>query len=86
MLRDEAETPRLAALSEASRATTEAVSEERFHDAMSSLAAFRPAVDAFFDTVTVNADDPSLRRNRLRLLSRIAMAMSTVADFSKIEG
>jgi glycyl-tRNA synthetase beta chain len=86
LLRDEAETAVATALSGAIRTTTDAVAEERFQDAMSALAALRPAVDAFFDTVTVNADDPSLRRNRLRLLSRIAMTMSTVADFSKIEG
>jgi len=86
LLRDPAETHLFQALAETIRTTTRAVAEERFQDAMSSLAALRPAVDAFFDTVTVNADDPSLRRNRLRLLSRIETTMSTVADFSQIEG
>ena len=33
-----------------------------------ALAKLRAPVDAFFDKVTVNADDPSLRANRLRLL------------------
>jgi glycyl-tRNA synthetase beta chain len=36
--------------------------------------------------VTVNAEDWDLRRNRLRLLSRIRSATAQVADFSRIEG
>ena len=46
----------------------------------------RAPVDAFFDHVTVNADEPDLRANRLRLLNRIRATTLTVADFSKIEG
>jgi glycyl-tRNA synthetase beta chain len=53
---------------------------------MSALAALRPAVDAFFDKVTVNADEPSLRANRLRLLNLLRQATREVADFSRIEG
>jgi glycyl-tRNA synthetase beta chain len=36
--------------------------------------------------VTVNAPDPALRENRLRLLSRVGAAMALAADFSRIEG
>jgi glycyl-tRNA synthetase beta chain len=46
----------------------------------------RPAVDRFFDTVTVNAEDAALRQNRLRLLERLRAATLAVADFSRIEG
>ena len=53
---------------------------------MSALAGLRAPVDAFFDKVTVNCDDQTLRANRLRLLSRIRGALGGVADFSKIEG
>jgi glycyl-tRNA synthetase beta chain len=53
---------------------------------MRALAQLRAPVDAFFDKVTVNADDPALRANRLRLLGRIGAAMGTMADFSNIEG
>jgi len=59
---------------------------ERFEDAMRAMAKLRVPVDAFFDKVTVNTDDPKLRENRLKLLSEIRDAMHTVADFSKIEG
>ena len=43
-------------------------------------------VDAFFDKVTVNVEDKTLRENRLELLNEIRAATRAVADFSKIEG
>ncbi len=63
-----------------------AVEGEDFEAAMRAIAKLRAPVDAFFDKVTVNADDPSFRENRLKLLSRIREATLAVADFSKIEG
>jgi glycyl-tRNA synthetase beta chain len=59
---------------------------EHFEDAMAALATLRPPVDEFFARVTVNAPEPRLRENRLRLLSRIRAVMNQVADFSQIEG
>jgi glycyl-tRNA synthetase beta chain len=44
----------------------------------------RPKVDLFFDKVLVNADDPSIRRNRLALLHNLLQEFSDVADFSEI--
>jgi len=43
-------------------------------------------VNAFFDGVMVNDEDPKVRENRLRLLGQIRSALHRVADFSKIEG
>ena len=63
-----------------------ALKEENFEVVMRGLSQLRPPVDAFFDRVTVNADDPKLRENRLRLLNRIRATTHTVADFSKIAG
>ncbi len=60
--------------------------EERFEEAMAELARLRHPIDEFFDKVTVNTDDATLRENRLRLLSRIRATMNQVADFSLIEG
>jgi len=74
------------ALDEASGAVEKAVADENFTGAMTALAALRGPVDAFFDRVTVNADDAALRVNRLRLLSRIRSTMGLIADFSQIEG
>lgn len=63
-----------------------AVELEDFDGAMSALAKLRPAVDAFFEHVLVNAPDEAVRANRLRLLDKIRAATLTVADFSKVEG
>jgi glycyl-tRNA synthetase beta chain len=63
-----------------------AVKKEDFVAAMRAMAKLRPAVDAFFDKVTVNVDDKALRENRLKLLNQIREATRAVADFSKIEG
>jgi glycyl-tRNA synthetase beta chain len=63
-----------------------AVAKEDFAAAMSVMAKLRPAVDAFFDKVKVNDDDPKVRENRLKLLNEIRSATRAVADFSKIEG
>jgi len=43
------------------------------------LARLRPQVDAFFDGVMVNVDDPAVRRNRLALLQRLADRLGSVA-------
>jgi glycyl-tRNA synthetase beta chain len=62
-----------------------ALEREDFGDAMAALARLRPPVDAFFDRVTVNVDDPELRENRLHLLAQIRSALGAIADFSLIE-
>ncbi len=63
-----------------------ALQKESFGVVMAAMATLREPVDAFFDNVTVNCDDPALRRNRLLMLSRIRVTLDMVADFSKIEG
>ena len=63
-----------------------AVAKEDFAAAMTAMSKLRPRVDAFFDKVTVNADDKAVRENRLRLLNEIREATRAVADFSKIQG
>jgi glycyl-tRNA synthetase beta chain len=62
-----------------------AVAKEDFAGAMSAMAKLRPAVDAFFDKVKVNDDEPKVRENRLKLLNEIRAATRAVADFSKIQ-
>jgi glycyl-tRNA synthetase beta chain len=51
---------------------------------LQALAALRTPVDAFFDKVMVNAEDPKLRANRLGLLATLHAAMNRVADLSKL--
>jgi glycyl-tRNA synthetase beta chain len=64
----------------------EAVAAEDFTAAMSPLASLRGPIDAFFDKVTVNDPDASVRSRRLNLLARFRDTVHLVADFSKIEG
>jgi glycyl-tRNA synthetase beta chain len=51
---------------------------------LQSLAALKAPVDAFFDKVMVNADDPALKANRLGLLALLHQTMNRVADLSKL--
>ena len=74
------------AIDTAAAEATEAVAREDFAAAMRAMAKLRPHVDAFFDRVTVNAPEPEVRANRLKLLNQIREATRSVADFSKIEG
>ncbi len=55
-----------------------------YAESLQALAALRAPVDAFFDGVMVNADDPGLRANRLGLLAKLHGAMNRVADISKL--
>jgi glycyl-tRNA synthetase beta chain len=66
--------------------TQQLMSARDYSGAVAQLATLRPRVDAFFDKVTVNVDEPKLRENRLKLLNEIREATRGVADFSKIEG
>ena len=77
------------AAAELERATDEIrehAAREDFAGAMARSRGCARHVDVFFDKVTVNADDPAVRANRLRLLAGIRSALGAVADFSKIEG
>ncbi|HMB47799.1 MAG TPA: glycine--tRNA ligase subunit beta, partial [Afifellaceae bacterium] len=83
---EEPERALLATLESVEAHTRDHVEAEDFEAAMQALSELRPAVDAFFDKVTVNAEDSQLRDNRFRLLNRIRQATLTVADFTKISG
>jgi glycyl-tRNA synthetase beta chain len=51
---------------------------------LQALAALKAPVDAFFDGVMVNAEDPALRANRQALLAGLQRAMNRVADLSRL--
>jgi len=74
------------ALSSASESIADDVAAEKFVEAMGVMAKLRAPVDAFFDKVTVNDKDATLRENRLKLLARLRATLHQVADSSKIEG
>ncbi len=70
----------------ADKATVAAIADQDFEMAMRAMAKLRAPVDAFFDAVMVNAEDPAIRRNRLALLATLRRVTRQVADFSKIAG
>ncbi|RYE35328.1 MAG: glycine--tRNA ligase subunit beta [Hyphomicrobiales bacterium] len=74
------------ALAQATPKAQGSVAAEDYEGAMAALAEIRPAVDAFFDKVTVNDADPALRANRLKLLNQLRQATRAVADFDRIAG
>ncbi|OYV71152.1 MAG: glycine--tRNA ligase subunit beta [Acidiphilium sp. 21-60-14] len=60
--------------------------ENGFDFVLNELETLHAPVETFFNEVTVNAADPAVRRNRLRLLAKLRDVMHRVADFSKLEG
>ena len=63
-----------------------AMQAQDFSSAMHAMATLRQPIDAFFEAVQINADNATVRRNRLNLLSRIRTLCLSVADLTKIEG
>ena len=56
----------------------------QYDKALEALVRLKPAIDAFFDGVMVNAEDAVLRRNRLSLLKDVEAFFKSFADFSRI--
>ncbi len=74
------------ALAAADSSVGAALKGEDFAAAVAALAKLRAPLDEFFDSVTVNDDDPEIRINRLCLLAQLRALLGQVADFSLIEG
>jgi glycyl-tRNA synthetase beta chain len=78
----EAELARL--LAQAGRAADAAFERGDYTESLQELASLKASVDAFFESVMVNAEDPRLRANRLGLLRQLHNAMNRVADLSRL--
>ena len=85
LLDEPAEKALFAALN-ASAEVENLVAAENYGAAMAEMAKLRGPLDVFFEKTTVNAPEPKIRRNRLRLLNQVRTTMDRVADFSRIEG
>jgi glycyl-tRNA synthetase beta chain len=83
---DASEKALFAALDSAEAAIGPAMKAEDFTAAMAAMATLRAPIDAFFESVQINADNQILRRNRLNLLARIRDTCLRVADLTRIEG
>jgi len=55
-----------------------------YSHALDALVRLKPAIDAFFTAVMVNADNPAVRSNRLSLLQEVDDFFNSFADFSQI--
>ncbi|MEO5732740.1 MAG: glycine--tRNA ligase subunit beta [Rubrivivax sp.] len=84
LLREPAEQALVAALRQASTAADAAFERGDHTASLRALAVLKAPVDAFFESVMVNADDPALRNNRLALLRQLHQAMNRVADLSRL--
>ncbi len=84
LLTELAEAALFAALLDVQTIADAAFDQGDYAASLQALAALRAPVDAFFDSVMVNADDPALRANRLGLLAGLHAAMNRVADLSKL--
>ncbi|WP_330947099.1 glycine--tRNA ligase subunit beta [Thermomonas sp. LB-4] len=79
LLREPAELALAEAVEAAYAETGPALAQGDYVSVLTRLAALRAPVDAFFDAVMVNADDPAVRANRLALLKRLADRLGSVA-------
>jgi glycyl-tRNA synthetase beta chain len=83
--RDEPERNLHTAFTQARGKVADYLRSDDFSGALKEITSLKPAVDTFFDKVTVMADDKELRENRVRFLVEIGALFNQVADFSKIQ-
>jgi glycyl-tRNA synthetase beta chain len=74
------------ALRERRDAVAAATARKDYAGSLTRLAQLRPTVDAFFDQVMVMDENPTLRANRLALLSQMRELFAGVADLSRLPG
>jgi glycyl-tRNA synthetase beta chain len=84
LLREPAEKSLAQALAALAPQAQSLVDKGSYTQAMQGLAALKEPVDAFFEQVMVNAEDPALRSNRLALLQDLFDTMNLVADLSRL--
>ncbi|HLA30763.1 MAG TPA: glycine--tRNA ligase subunit beta [Pseudomonas sp.] len=71
-----------AAIQHAEHAVQPLATARQYRLALSQLANLREPVDAFFEAVLVNAEDPAVRANRYALLAKLRGLFLGVADIS----
>ena len=58
---------------------------ENYEESLRTLSLAKSEIDAFFDNVIVNDDDPIIKKNRLELLKMLCKSFENYFNFSKIE-
>ncbi|MCU1776759.1 glycine--tRNA ligase subunit beta [Pseudomonas sp. 14P_5.3_Bac1] len=70
------------AIAKAENAVKPLLAERNYAEALARLATLREPVDAFFEAVMINADDPGVRKNRYAMLARLRGLFINIADIS----
>ncbi|EED32044.1 glycyl-tRNA synthetase, beta subunit [gamma proteobacterium NOR5-3] len=86
LLKEPQETALSEAIAAAASDNVNALANADYASALSRLATLREPVDAFFDGVMVNAEDPALKANRLALLAQLREQFMHIADISQLAG
>ncbi|ACB32490.1 glycyl-tRNA synthetase, beta subunit [Leptothrix cholodnii SP-6] len=84
LLAEPAEQQLAAALAQVQPGADALFAQGEYAASLQALAALKAPVDAFFDDVMVNAEDPALRANRLGLLATLHGAMNRVAELARL--
>lgn len=84
LLREEAERALAEAVAAAIDDTGASLHQKDYVSVLERLARLRPQVDAFFDQVMVNDEDPAVRANRLALLKRLSDRFDAVASLAQM--
>ncbi len=62
----------------------EAFKENNYEKILTHTILIKPAIDAFFESVFVNDENPNIRNNRLALLKQLQQFLMTVADLTQL--
>ena len=82
LLQESAEQALASAVEAAEQAVAPLAAQRQYQPTLERLASLREPVDAFFEQVLVNADDPAVKANRYALLARLRGLFLGVADIS----
>lgn len=74
----------LALLKSTETVGTQLSTSDNYNDSIDALVSLKSDIDAFFEQVMVNADDPQLKQARLSLLNNIRHLFLSVADISHL--
>ncbi len=84
LFKEQAEKNLYQMLQETTTRAKEKIENNNYFEALGDIAALKPAVDDFFDSVMVMAEDQAVRTNRLALLTAINRLFGRIADFNRL--
>lgn len=82
LFKESAETALFQAMLQVEKDNAEDQHRFAYAEILQRLTTLRTPIDAFFDSVRVMVEDEAIQLNRLKMLTRLQMVLSTVADLS----